>query len=298
MPKIITTSEFIKKSKIIHNDEYIYDQTHYISNNSEVIIICSTHGIFLQKPCVHLRGSGCNSCGIIKKSIDNKKCKDLFIIDSNKVHNNLYTYSKVDYINNKTEVIITCRQHGDFKQQPRSHIGNRSGCPTCANKNITTKIFIEKSILLYGNYYNYDKVNYINAIEKVKITCYKNHIFEISSNNHLRGRGCPICRESRGERIIRSILENKKIEFVRQFKFKDCKYKRTLPFDFYLPNKNICIEFDGEQHFKSFRFEIDEKGLNNRQMKDKIKDEYCLKNNIHLIRISYLDNIEDKLVFS
>ena len=109
------------------------------------------------------------------------------------------------------------------------------------------------------------------------------------------GTGCPTCRESMGEREIRKYLELNKIEYKREKRFFDCKYIRTLPFDFYLPNYNMCIEYDGEQHFKKFRFEVDDTNLKFRILKDNIKTNYCEKNNITLIRISYMDNIISKL---
>jgi hypothetical protein len=110
----------------------------------------------------------------------------------------------------------------------------------------------------------------------------------------LNGRGCPICKESLGERIISNYLTDKNIFFIRQYKFKDCKFKRCLSFDFYLSKLNILIEYDGEQHFKKYRFEKNNDILNERIIKDNIKDNYCI-NNILLLRINYKENIHLKL---
>ena len=74
-----------------------------------------------------------------------------------------------------------------------------------------------------------------------------------------------------------------------------CKYKRNLKFDFYVPDINTCIEFDGEQHETMYRFEKDDKRLKIRMMRDKLKTEYCQNNDIKLIRIKHNDSIEDKL---
>ena len=72
-------------------------------------------------------------------------------------------------------------------------------------------------------------------------------------NNHhhhiQKKQGCKKCNESKGEKEISSILSENKLTFTRQKRFKDCRNINPLPFDFYLPEKNICVEFDGEQHF-------------------------------------------------
>ena len=107
--------------------------------------------------------------------------------------------------------------------------------------------------------------------------------------------------ESRGERKVRLYLENNKIEYEIEKQFKDCRYKNPLPFDFYLPQYNLCIEFDGEQHFISHDFnskETEEKKLENLkivQLRDQIKNNYCKNNGINLLRIHYDENVEEKL---
>ena len=90
-------------------------------------------------------------------------------------------------------------------------------------------------------------------------------------------------------------MENNNINYIPQKRFKDCKDNKPLPFDFYLPILNICIEYDGEQHFKSKEHFGGEQGFLTRQKHDQIKTDYCKNNNIPLLRISYKDNIEEKL---
>ena len=94
--------------------------------------------------------------------------------------------------------------------------------------------------------------------------------------------------------MIKDYLYNHNIEFIPQKKFSNCKDIKELPFDFYLPFYNMAIEYDGEQHF----FPVDFNGLGNdyankqfnkTTLHDRIKNEYCLKNNITLIRIPYYE---------
>ena len=119
--------------------------------------------------------------------------------------------------------------------------------------------------------------------------------------HHLRGEGCPKCKSSKGEILVRNWLIKNKIEFDEQKRFDDCRNKNPLPFDFYAPKYNLCIEYDGEQHFIPFGFNskmTDEEKLENLerlQFHDKIKNDYCENNNINLLRIRYDENVEEKL---
>jgi len=108
---------------------------------------------------------------------------------------------------------------------------------------------------------------------------------------------CPRCNESVGEQRVRKVLESRNIEFIQQYRFKDCRDKNPLPFDFYIPAYDLCIEFDGIQHYEKANFGSYAADLDTIQLHDEIKTNYCLDNNIGLIRISYkdFDNLEKVL---
>jgi hypothetical protein len=130
----------------------------------------------------------------------------------------------------------------------------------------------------------------------VNIICKEHGEFELNPNDHLSKKvGCPICKESNGESIIRNILKGKSINYISQYRFKECRYKNPLPFDFYLPDYNTCIEYDGRQHFEVIGHWGGLNGLLERRIKDNIKNEYCNINNIRLIRVAYNDDIIMKL---
>ncbi|MFA5585603.1 MAG: hypothetical protein WDA02_03540 [Saccharofermentanales bacterium] len=288
MPKQITTKQFIERSKNIHGDKYDYSLTDYIRSKIKVKIICPVHGMFEQRPNDHLSGYGCLKC------VKNYKLNtDIFIKRSKIKHNNIYDYSLVNYINYETKVKIICPIHGIFEQTPHHHL-NGIKCPNCShNKKIKLEEFINQCIKTHGNKYDYSLVEYKNSRKnKIKIICKKHGIFEQTPYEHKKGSGCPICNESKGERNIRFILDNKNIKYKYQKKFKDCKYKSILSFDFYLPEYNLCIEFDGVQHETPINIFGGIKGLKIRQKRDQIKNEYCQNNNIRLIRIKHDDNID------
>lgn len=122
-----------------------------------------------------------------------RKTTQEFIQEANLIHNNKYNYSKTEYVDAHTKVIITCPIHGDFKQIPAVHLrGN--GCSKCSGKfHHTTETFIEEANKVHNNKYDYSKVNYINNSTKVCIICPEHGEFWQTPNHHLRGRGCPKC---------------------------------------------------------------------------------------------------------
>ena len=149
--------------------------------------------------------------------------------------------------------------------------------------------FKNNAKLIHHDKYDYSLVEYINNKTKIKIICKEHGVFEQSPSHHLNGVNCPICNLSKGEIEIINYLKVNNTTYISQKRFKDCKYKKTLPFDFYLPNKNICIEYDGEQHYQIKEHWGGEKEFKTIQIKDNIKTKYCKDNNIKLIRISYYE---------
>lgn len=282
------TEDFIKEATNTHGDKYDYSLVNYINAKSKVKIICQEHGVFEQIPRNHIRGQECQKCGGV--FMDN----DYFITKANVTHNNKYDYSLVNYINSLTCVEIICPIHGVFKQRPKNHLIGKE-CQKCSGTYMDTDYFIEKANKKHGFMYDYTKVCFKNATEKVIITCKTHGYFEQTPNSHLNGAGCPICKESKGEKNIRLFLKDQNINYIRQYKFKDCKNIKELPFDFYLPDYNICIEFNGEQHYKSFDFFGGNNKLIKTQKNDFIKFNYCKINEINLIIINDIKKIKSLL---
>lgn len=107
---------------------------------------------------------------------------------------------------------------------------------------------------------------------------------------------CPKCRKSISsyEQKVEEYLIEIKIKYERQYRFDDCKYKKKLPFDFYLNDFNACIEVDGEMHFKRIEaFEREYDNFETARLRDEIKTEYCKNNSIPLLRIPYYNFNKD-----
>lgn len=295
MSKKKTNLEFINDAIKIHGNIYDYSDTNYISNNIKIIIKCKIHGYFEQTPNSHLSGHGCASCKGVNKSDKND-----FVEKSRKIHGQKYLYDNVNYINNKNNVIITCQLHGNFEQLPQNHLKG-FGCSKCSGlvKSDNNR-FICKSIEIHGNIYDYSDVEYINSKIKVKIKCKKHGVFLQRPQDHLKKRGCPKCRKSRGELQIEMLLKENNLKYKTQYSFPDLKNKSTLYFDFGViddyNNLLYLIEYNGEQHYKYRKqFSMSRKDFLEGLERDKLKIEYCLKNNIKLNIIRYDEDINEKM---
>ena len=282
--KKLTTNEFIEKSRKVHGDKYDYSKVNYVNAKTKVCIICPIHGEFWQTPDLHLQGSGCSLCGgKIQLS------EDEFIRRANLVHNNKYDYSKVNYINYHTKICIICPIHGEFWQEPANHLCGK-GCRKCSRNsyNYKTDEWILLAKQVHGNKYDYSKVSYKNSSTKVCIICPKHGEFLQEPNNHLIGQGCPKCKESKLEYNTKKILEENKIEYEYQKKFKWLG-RQTL--DFYLPRYNIAIECQGDQHYKPVDFggkgkEWAKKLFEKTKKLDRIKLNKVKENNIRMLYIN------------
>ena len=285
----LTNIEFIERARNIHGEKYDYSLVEYIGSKTKIKIICPIHGEFLQLPYSHYNGFGCSKC--TNKYSDNKN----FIEKAKLIHNNKYDYSLVDYKNSKFNVKIICPIHGIFEQRPNDHLNKRK-CPKCSNKyKPTTEEFIINAKKIHENKYDYSLVNYLCNRKKIKIICPIHGIFEQTPNDHLHGIGCSVCKQSKGENKVEKFLLSNNLNFIREKTFDNCKYKQKLQFDFYLPERNICIEYDGKQHFESIEHFGGKIAFKTLQERDKIKNDFCVINNINLIRIRYDQNIENNL---
>lgn len=195
-----TTEEFIDESEAVHGKLYSYALVEYVNAYSKVKIVCDEHGEFLQAPCNHIKGHGCPKCS--GKSLTTEEFKQKAEV----VHCGRYDYSKVEYINGTVKVRIICKVHGEFTQTPELHLQGH-GCQKCGiqGRPNTTKSFIDAATKLHGTRYDYSQVNYIKAIQKVKIICREHGEFLQTPNQHLGEAGCPKCvgRNKTTEEFIR-----------------------------------------------------------------------------------------------
>ena len=279
----LTLNDFIKRSNEIHKYKYDYSKAEYVNSNSKVCIICPEHGEFWQTPHAHLAGQGCPYCnGNIKLTTQDciKRAKEK--------HLNKYDYSKFIYNGYEVKSCIICPEHGEFWQTPHGHLAGQN-CPKCCGLYQTTEDFIEKAKKVHGDKYDYSKVEYISTETKVCIICPEHGEFWQTPHNHWNGQGCPYCKNSFLENEMSIFLKENKIKYEQEKTFEWLRDKGNLYLDFYLPDYNIAIECQGEQHFKSFDFFGGEEGFKRRQELDFIKNKLCINHGIKIIYYSTID---------
>jgi hypothetical protein len=229
---------------------------------------------------------------------------DEFIKLSKIVHGDKYDYSLITFFPGMREKIpIVCPLHGIFYQMSHKHCRTKQGCPKCANSGVYFGVeeFKIRSNKIHGNIYDYSLISHFdNTHQKIPIICSKHGVFYQKVYVHLQGHGCPNCRMSIGEAKIANFLKVNNINFEPQKRFKNCKNKRSLPFDFYLPDYNVCIEYQGRQHFEEFYFYGGSTKTNLKEIneRDLIKANFCKENGIILMSLSYKEMDKIGLILS
>lgn len=321
--KALTFNDFIERSKKSHPDDfdnYIYDESSFSKMSSPIRIFCKNHGgWFIQNAGAHSRGQGCLTCVGDRLSKIVTKPFSYFLERAKKAHpGEEYEYDESSYINMTTPMRIFCKVHNEwFLQKPIVHVTgffsnkyNRyfdpCGCPKCGKLSAINKTrikfedFKKRAINKYGDKYEYDENSFKGMAIKMKMFCHRcNQYFWQKPNDHLYGHQCPNCRFSRMEAAGKHWFDKNNINYETQKWFSDCKDKAVLPFDGYLPDYKILIEYQGQQHYKYIEHFMGGdwtiESFETLQKHDKIKKDWCLANNYKLIEIRYDENVEERL---
>jgi Zn ribbon nucleic-acid-binding protein len=247
------------------------------------------------KPNNFKNGTRCPQCfGVSKKTTEIFKNEVFMLVE--KEYEVLGTY-----LTNGTKIKMKHVLCGhEWNVRPSHFLIEGSRCPKCSGRNRTTEDYKKLVYDLVSDEYEVlGEYQYTRTPILMKhVLC--NYTYEASPNNFLRGKRCPKCIIHKGEMSIAKWLDTKNINYRSQYRFDDCKDTRPLPFDFAIfENENLIylIEFDGGQHFEPVKYFGGEEGFKDRKKKDGLKNEYCKKNNIPLLRIPYwdFDNIEEIL---
>ena len=247
---------------------------------------------YLKCGCTHIGITFDYNCNICKYNN--------FIERSIMKYGNKYDYSDVVFIDYRTKVKIKCNIHGYFLQTPADHCENKVGCRKCHFNNLSHMFkkskeeFIRDARIVHGDKYDYSNVDYINNKVDVIIKCKScNFIFKQKPDKHINDvQGCPACRKSKGETLISTWLSNNKIEFVTEKTFDHLNGigGGKLRYDFYIPCKNLLIEYDGLQHFIHGYFNgiiTTDDARKQAKIHDELKSKYAKDNGIILLRIPY-----------
>lgn len=287
----------------------------YIDSKHKIRCKCKVCGLEQEISPIKLvnRGQKCKKCTKEKRRKETTLPQKDWICKANIIHNSKYDYSKVEYTNAKTKVCIVCPYHGEFWQTPTNHVSRKNGCPKCAKEQTTSILlnytqnfnkqckesFKERANKVHNYEYEYLE-EYKTAMEKIKVkhkSC--GYEFYITPHNHIVNReGCPMCSCSKGEQIIIKILKRSNIDYIYQYEIPidtTINPSGKAQIDFYIPDKNIAIEYNGIQHYKPVHYFGGQIKFEKQQKRDNLVRSYCKKNNIKLVELAY-NNSEDEIL--
>lgn len=197
------------------------------------------------------------------------------------------------YKNSRTKTKFKCSKcNNTFERPPKAvWIRKNTRCHTCSPTVKLTQQEAEQKSLLVGIKL---KGKYLGSHTKAKYECpicKKDWYVTPNTIWTKKSKGCG-CLVSYGEHIIKEWLDNQNIIYERQKRFRNCRNKRALPFDFYIPHYG-CIEYQGVQHYIPQDFSkrndiiIARKSFQKLKLRDDIKRKFCQDNNIQLLIIPY-----------
>ena len=298
MPKAITLEEFeIRKNKRFSQ----FTTIKFINMTSPYTFFCPIHKEQTISSARDFLKSklGCSECFREDKTKELQQYVPTRVKYNNsqleekllKIHGDKYIFNFPNYnVGNKGRIGVYCKKHDLTWSATISNLLSGEGCRLCAKEAHNEAITKTKEDFLN---------DYENGDSRIKVIC-KECGFErnIIAKSFLGSAGiCPVCDESEGEFLVRKFLIENKINFFQHYtNFEDCKYKNNLEFDFYLPELNITIEFQGEQHYIDNGWKSGEE-FKTQQIRDQIKREYCKVNDIKEVEIPFWekDNIESLL---
>ncbi len=295
-------AKFIERARAEHGDRFDYSGSRYVGFDKPIEVICRKHGVYHTTPKSHVysKSGGCPKCRADLMGKAHRHTTDQFIERARKIHGDRYDYSRVNYQGILSKITIVCPKHGPFLMKPARHLSGR-GCRKCAfnrigrERRLSFWDFVERVISVHGpNRYEYELQDFVNMHSKIPIRCPKHGLFRQSVATHLKGTGCPKCIQSNGEQRVRETLTALGTNFGEQVRFANCRAKRPLPFDFFVPSHRLLIEFDGRQHYDNSELWGGDEKLEETHRHDAIKNRFAAKHDYRLLRIPYweYDNIE------
>ena len=287
-----TTEQYIKELKKI-NPNIVLEED-YINSSTPILHKCLIDNYMWKvSPVSILNGTGCPKCyNHIKLTTESYKQR---LVEKN---SNIIPLE--EYVNMNTPILHKCIKHEiEWKTSPSSVL-NGGGCCICKKEKQHASLcksherYVNELKNINGNILPLEE--YVNSLTPILHKCtIHNYNWKVAPSNLLSGHGCPKCTTSLGENKISEWLENHNVKYEYQKRFSDCKDKKTLPFDFYLPDYNTCIEYQGRQHYEPIEYFGGLEALNYRQYHDELKKEYCKNKDISLLCISFKQNIEEEL---
>ena len=283
-----TITEYIEKIKFIYPN-WSFDVIEFNGYKNPSIIKCNNCGELLK----------INKAEYILRKINPCLCSKFFKNGDEKITylSKLFNFSIISYNKEENKFIIKCGICGKINHRSKATLlATPNHCDNCRNYAKGKLVYSKEDVqnILDEKLLNeYILIEY-SGMQKKGILIHKNCgeeliVCSIADLFNGRNRGCWHCYKNKsiGEQRIYNFLRSKKLDFIQQKTFDPLDNKNFYRFDFYLPEFNLAIEYQGEQHYRNNGFFKD--SLSKIQERDNIKRNYCYKNNIELLEIKYND---------
>lgn len=258
-----------------------------------VEVECTQGHLYSQRVDRFIESSECKFCKTRKVYVPKSKFSYEYV--KSFVEKEGYILLSKEYKNKDSIIYMRCPNGHDYKASFGNFKSNYR-CAKCIKTTNYTYEYVRDTYSQRGH--TLLSKEYLNNITPMEVECPNGHIY-LSKFSYFKNlhKGCPYCFSSKGENKIKLFLEKHSIDFNAQYKFENCKDINPLPFDFYLTEYNLCIEYDGKQHFEPINRFGGQRGFEDRKRKDEIKNVYCRENNIKLLRMPYweFDSIDEIL---
>lgn len=295
-PKVYDSDEFFAKMHELYGNRFDFSKSVYVNMHTPITFICNKHGEQRAYPQALLEGKGCKYC-------EGKFYPPDWIKMAQAVHGNKYQYVGEPPRIGNDMIQYICPKHGIIEQRFDVHVRQGCECPYC--KNYTRlpleerrEKFLKDFHKKHGqNHFDLSEMDYVNNDTEIIVTCNIHHYrYKTTPDNLLRGAGgCPFCSSSEGEAAVRGWLENHGIKFEHNtYQIPNenplCRRQYLVP-DFWLPDYNMFIEYNGEQHY----IEVDhfskmrDWSLEDQQIRDQTLRDYCERHGVNLLEIHYSD---------
>lgn len=289
-----THEEYIRELATNYPDFEVVEK--YVDSKTKIKHYCKIHNCFWDTaPTNILSGRGCPMCGIEKSSTNRTKTQEEYLLELNKINKNIVVIG--EYVSSTTHILHKCLIDGYEWYATPVNVLRGKGCPCCANNIKRTDddycSYIKKinpNVSVIGEYVNAN----VPILHKCLIDGYEWSVapHTVISKNKI---GCPKCAGTAGEQQIQRWLDNNNIKYDVQKKFDNLYDRQKLRFDFFLPDYNVAIEYDGKQHFEPIAHFGGVTAFNKLKSHDKRKEDYCKEHQIKLLRIPYNKDIDIEL---
>lgn len=285
-----TDTQFKREIYTLVGDEYTF-LDRYVNAGTKLRVKHNKCGsIYEVRPCFFLRGNRCPYCAGLVKKTDEEFQQEVFSLVKN-------DYTFLDkYVNAKTKLRVRHNECGNiYEVQPDNFIHGKR-CPYCFGgiKKTDTQFQHEIHILVGNEYTFLDK--YINNHTKLRAKHKEcGNVYEVRPNDFLNGKRCPFCNSPKGETIINKILDTFNLNYETQQTFDDLMDKTYLSYDFYIPDQNILIEYQGIQHYQPVDIFGGDDQFVIQQKHDQMKLDYAKEHGYNLITVPYTEDTFSKI---